>query len=147
MVTNYVFVDMDETLLHTDMFTGRVHVRPGAIEGLKGLYGLGEVHVLTAAPLKYAEIALTVTGLRKYVRNVYSMESDPIFDWTFDSPRVLIDDKPASAMHTARKLAAMGVPLLALEQHLVKVEPFVGVDNVAPLDAYVPAAHLKLLSQ
>jgi hypothetical protein len=121
----------------------RVALRPGVVEGLNGLYGLGDVMVFTAANRAYAEQALAISGLRPLVQNVFSLRDSPDLSWAFSRPRVLLDDTPAH-----EKLACLGVDPESFSFVHVEVAPFTAVGrDVPPLTDYVPQAHRKLLLQ
>ena len=121
----------------------RVALRPGVVEGLQGLYGLGDVSVFTAADRAYAEQALAISGLRPLVNNVFSLRDSPDLSWAFSRPRVLLDDTPAH-----EKLACLGVEPESFSFVHVEVTPFTAVGrDVPPLTAYVPQAHRCLLLQ
>jgi hypothetical protein len=120
----------------------RITVRPGAVEGLEGLYGLGDVILFTAARHDYAVAALERVGLSNLFQLVYSLQDDPDLSWAFSRPRVLLDDTPAS-----EKLVALGVPPELQSLVLVSVQPYTGSGSqVEPLTHYVPQAHRRLLS-
>jgi phosphoglycolate phosphatase-like HAD superfamily hydrolase len=121
----------------------RVAVRPGAVEGLEALYGLGDVLVLTAARHDYAEAALQRAGLRHLVQQVISTQGDTCLKWTHTRPRVLLDDT-----HASEKLRMLGVLPEDASFALIQVEPFTANgEAVEPLTDYVPQAHRRLLSQ
>ena len=121
----------------------RVALRPGVVEGLNGLYGLGDVIVFTAANRAYAEQALTISGLRPLVQNVFSLHNDPDLSWAFSRPRVLLDETTAH-----EKLTCLCVEPESFGFVHVQVEPFVASGReVVPLTEYVPQAHRKLLLQ
>lgn len=121
----------------------RVAIRPGVVEGLQALYGLGDVSVFTAADRAYAEQALLISGLRPLVNNVFSLRDSPDLSWAFSRPRVLLDDTPAH-----EKLSCLGVDPESFSFVHVEVVPFTAVgSDVPPLTTYVPQAHRKLLLQ
>ncbi len=121
----------------------RVAVRPGAVEGLEALYGLGDVIVFTAARHDYAEDALRRAGLRHLVQQVFSLQDNPCMKWSHMRPRVLLDDT-----HASEKLEALGILPENASLALIQVEPFAANgDPVEPLTDYVPQAHRRLLSQ
>jgi phosphoglycolate phosphatase-like HAD superfamily hydrolase len=77
----------------------RVAIRPGAVEGLEALYGLGDVMVFTAARHDYAVSALRLAGLLDLVQQVFSVRDDPDMSWAFSRPRVLLDDTTVAKIH------------------------------------------------
>ena len=127
-----VFVDMDETLLHYDLYSGRTYVRPGAFEALQALRTCTEVWVFSAGLPPYVRDRLTETGLGSHVDGVVTTWDFPE-NWRVGSRKwVLLDNDAMLAEMKCEMIDPNGRPCW------IEVEDFTSQPSATPLTAYLP---------
>ena len=136
-----VFVDMDETLLHYDIYDGTTEVRPGAFEALREMRKFADVFVLSAGYPAYVDARLTDTGMLDCVDGVFSTYTYPTGKWIGDRRWVLLDNDTFLAEMKCEMIEPHG------PSRWIQVETFDGEQaTVTPLTAYVGAAR-RVLAQ
>ena len=130
-----MFVDMDETLLHYDLFDGTTELRAGACEALKHLRRHADVYVLSAGYPTYVMDRLTEMRLFGYIDGAFSTFTYPTGNWVGNRRWVLLDNDPFLAEMKC-ELIEPGGP-----SRWIEVASFDNDDvTVPPLTTYVGAA-------
>lgn len=127
-----VFVDMDETLLHYDLYSGRTYVRPGAVEALLALRSCTEVWVFSAGLPPYVRERLSATGLDNYVDGFLTTWDFPE-NWGMGSRKWVLLDNDSFLADVKCSLISPEGPCRWIE-----VEDFIGQPSATPLTAYLP---------
>ncbi len=118
-MSRVLFVDMDETLLHSSPYPARgayeietgmdrlwTLVRPDAFSAMEEAHRLFDhVYLMTAADAPYARAALKATGLRPLFERVFTADTDPrILPDVSKDAWVLLDDNVDIAYGKVRML-------------------------------------------